>query len=132
MFYLWICQRARLQKKREHKKYNIKKISLLKASDWGYLRQPIFLHDSCLNHLINVSCLQTEYVIRITFVLDNSSAGKMFPRCPKLYKIAPLQDSKSVISYSTVGFYRKLVKSLSCQSWDIAEWQTRKPHNAAR
>lgn len=56
------------------------------------------------------------YVKRIAFVLEISAAGKMSPRCPKLYKIAPLQDSKSVISYSTVGFYRKLVKSLSCQS----------------
>lgn len=85
-----------------------------------------------LNHPINVSCLQTQYASRITFVLDISAAGRMSPRCPKQYKVAPHQGSRSVVSYSTVGFYRKLVKSLSCQSWDIAEWQDRKSHNAAR
>lgn len=36
MFYLWICQRARLQKKREHKKYCIKKISFTNASDRAF------------------------------------------------------------------------------------------------
>lgn len=63
-----------------------------------------------------MSAVYKQYVKRLAFVLDISAAEKMSPRCPKLYKIALLQDSKSVISYSTVGFYRKLVKSLSCQS----------------
>ena len=63
-----------------------------------------------------MSAVYKQYGKRIAFVLDISTTGKISPRCPKLYKIAPLQDSKSVVSYSTVGFYRKLVKSLSCQS----------------